>query len=62
MLGKGENLMSRVITLLDSHVQFSTEKVTVHTKKCESITHSWGEKKKPTEIETVKKNQTGILN
>lgn len=50
--------MSRVTTLLDSHVQFSTEKIT-HTKKC--MTHSWGEKKS-TEIETIKKNQTGILN
>lgn len=35
------------VTTLGSHLQFSTEKITMYTKKCESMAHWWG---KMTEI------------
>lgn len=36
-LKKGENLIFRVTTLLDSYVQFSTKKIPKHTKKQEIL-------------------------
>lgn len=42
--GNGKNLISRIVMSLDSNVQFST-KITRHTKKQKSMSHSKGKNK-----------------
>lgn len=54
--------MSRVIMLLDSHVRFSTEKITIDTKKKKTWKCDPFMEEKIIGIEKIKKNQTGILN
>lgn len=58
-MGKGKNLISRVNTLLDTNVQYST-KITRHIKKQESVAHSKGTNK-PTETVPKKDLMAGFL-